>query len=107
MYTKRNSIPHDEERPVYTISIAAELIGCHPRTLRIYEEEGFVEPHRQGQRRIYSQIDIQRIKKIVELLNERHMNLSGVRALFEVADHFHLEVEQMIDELLADMEKEI
>mgnify|MGYP001602771147 CR=1 FL=1 len=95
---------HDDKRPVYTISIAAELVGVHPRTLRIYEESGFVCPHRRGQVRLYSQEDILRIKRICELLEERHLNLTGVRALFDMANRFHIEVEKMMDELMVEIE---
>lgn len=95
---------HEESRPVYTISVVAELIGVHPRTLRIYEEAGFVHPSRRGKMRLYSQIDVARIKRICDLLDERHMNLPGVRALFDLADRMHLEVERMMDELLEEVE---
>jgi len=93
---------HNPKRGVYTISIAAELIGCHPRTLRIYEEEGLVEPKRtQGNYRLYSQEDLDRVRKIVNLMHELSLNLAGVKALFAAADKFHIEIEKMIDEMLS------
>lgn len=92
---------HDSEKPVYTIHIAAELLGCHPRTLRIYEQAGLVQPKRsQSRYRLYSQSDLSRVRKICALMDELSINLSGVRALFRAAERFHIEVERMIDEML-------
>lgn len=102
---RRDFQVHDTQRPVYTISVVAELVGVHPRTLRIYEEEGLIRPYRRGIRRLYSQEDVVRLKKICELLDERHLNLPGVRALSEVAHRFHLGFEQMIDELLEEVDR--
>ena len=61
-----NNNIHDKNQPVYTISIAAELVGCHPRMLRIYEARGLVKPKRKHNIRLYSQEDI-------ELINEIHL----------------------------------
>jgi MerR family transcriptional regulator/heat shock protein HspR len=92
---------HDSHKPVYTISVAAELLGCHPRTLRIYEEVGLVCPQRSGKKyRLYSQHDLKMIKKICSLMDEWTLNLSGVKALFGMADRFHIQVENMLDEML-------
>ncbi len=92
---------HDSEKPVYTIHIAAELLGCHPRTLRIYEQAGLVRPQRSSSRyRLYSQSDLTRVKKICSLMDELRLNLHGVMALFRAAEKFHIEVEKMIDEML-------
>jgi MerR family transcriptional regulator/heat shock protein HspR len=92
---------HDERRPVYTISIAAELIGCHPRTLRIYEEEGLIHPKRTKKNiRLYSQEDILMIKEMCELMDEWSLNLSGVKALFEAADRFHIGIKKLLDEMI-------
>jgi MerR family transcriptional regulator/heat shock protein HspR len=64
---------------VYVISVAAELAGMHPQTLRIYERRGLVQPARsQGGNRRYSDIDIERLRRIQELAGEG-MNLEGIR----------------------------
>ena len=95
------SFLHDNDRPVYTIRVAAELIGCHPRTLRIYEEAGLVCPKRSRNKyRMYSQSDLAMLKKVCELMDELSLNLSGVKALFKMCDSFHIEIEKMIDEML-------
>jgi MerR family transcriptional regulator/heat shock protein HspR len=92
---------HDEQKPVYTIHIAAELLGCHPRTLRIYEQAGLVQPKRDHSRyRLYSQSDLAKVKRICALMDGWSLNLSGVKALFKMAEKFHIEIEKMIDEML-------
>ncbi|HTY13873.1 MAG TPA: MerR family transcriptional regulator [Candidatus Omnitrophota bacterium] len=90
----------DKKKPLFTISVAAEMLECHPRTLRIYEEEGLVHPYRRNNIRYYSQDDIESIKRICELMDELSINLSGVRALFKAASKFHIRIERMIDEML-------
>ena len=67
------------EHAVYVISVAAELAGMHPQTLRIYERRGLVQPARsQGGNRRYSDVDIERLRRIQELAGEG-MNLEGIR----------------------------
>jgi MerR family transcriptional regulator/heat shock protein HspR len=71
---------------VYVISVAAELAGMHPQTLRIYERRGLVQPARtQGGNRRYSDIDIDRLRRIAELAGEG-MNLEGIRRVMELED---------------------
>ena len=75
-------IPHD--RAVYVISVAAELAGMHPQTLRIYERRGLVDPARTGGgSRRYSDIDISRLQRIQELTSEG-LNLAGVKRVLEL-----------------------
>jgi MerR family transcriptional regulator/heat shock protein HspR len=74
-------------RPVYVISIAASIAGCHPRTLRIYEEEGLVEPVRTDSNiRLYSDEDLQRVRVIRYLTQQRGVNLAGVKMLLQLRD---------------------
>jgi MerR family transcriptional regulator/heat shock protein HspR len=69
---------------VYVISVAAELAGVHPQTLRIYERKGLVEPGRtQGGSRRYSEADIELLRRIQELTNEG-LNLAGVKRVLEL-----------------------
>ena len=66
-------------RGVYMISIAAELAGMHPQTLRIYESRGLIRPKRSPKNtRLYSQDDVERLQRIQELTNELGLNLAGV-----------------------------
>src|SRR5881227_420931 len=72
-------------RGVYMISVAAELAGMHPQTLRIYEARGLVTPKRSaGKTRLYSQEDVDRLRRIQELTTEMGMNLAGVEKVFEL-----------------------
>jgi MerR family transcriptional regulator, heat shock protein HspR len=74
-------------RPVYVISIAAGRAGCHPRTLRIYEEEGLLEPVRtETNIRLYSDEDLQRVRVIRYLTQVRGVNLAGVKLLLQLED---------------------
>ena len=78
---------HDPERPVYVISVAATLVSAHPRTLRIYEDEGLLCPARTPSNiRLYSENDIRRILWIRHLTRERGVNLAGIRILFELEE---------------------
>ena len=71
-------------RAVYVISVAAELAGMHPQTLRIYERKGLVDPARtDGGSRRYSEVDIDKLKRIQELTNEG-LNLAGVKRVLEL-----------------------
>jgi MerR family transcriptional regulator/heat shock protein HspR len=73
-----------DERAIYIISVAAELAGVHPQTLRVYERKGLVQPSRtQGNTRRYSQSDIDRLRRITELTNEG-INLAGVLKVMEL-----------------------
>lgn len=72
------------EDALYVISIAAELAGVHPQTLRVYERKGLVQPHRtEGNTRRYSEEDIQRLRRIQALTNEG-LNLAGVMRVIEL-----------------------
>ena len=73
------------ERGVYMISVAAELAGMHPQTLRIYETRGLITPKRSPKNtRLYSEEDVERLRRIQELTTELGMNLAGVERVFEL-----------------------
>src|SRR4051812_29816809 len=75
----------DPRRGVYMISVAAELAGMHPQTLRIYESRGLIQPKRSPKNtRLYSQEDVDRLRRIQELTSEMGMNLAGVEKVFEL-----------------------
>ncbi len=77
----------DPSRPVYVISVAASIVSAHPRTLRIYEDEGLLCPARTPTNiRLYSENDIRRILWIRHLTRERGVNLAGIRILFELEE---------------------
>jgi len=90
------------QRAVYVISVAAELAGVHPQTLRIYERKGLLEPSRTaGGSRRYSDIDIQRLQRIAEL-TDRGLNLAGVKRVLELES----ELEQLRAQI-AELEAEV
>ncbi len=75
----------DEDRAVYIISVAAELAGVHPQTLRIYERKGLVAPKRtSGNTRRYSDRDIALLRQIQDLTQESGINLAGVKKIIEL-----------------------
>lgn len=88
---------NDPDRAVYVISVAAELAGMHPQTLRIYERKGLVEPARtKGGSRRYSDGDIEQLDRIQQLTSEG-LNLEGVRRI--------LELEAEVERLRAELEE--
>ena len=75
----------DRRRGVYMISVAAELAGMHPQTLRIYESRGLITPKRSPKNtRLYSQEDVEQLRRIQELTTDLGMNLAGVERVFEL-----------------------
>jgi MerR family transcriptional regulator/heat shock protein HspR len=79
-----------DERPRYMISVAAELVGMHPQTLRIYETKGLVRPRRTpGGTRLYSEADIARLRIIQQLTTELGLNLAGVERVLALEDELH------------------
>lgn len=74
-----------DDRGVFMISIAAELAEMHPQTLRMYEQRGLIEPKRSPKgTRLYSQADVERLKRIQQMTAEMGMNLAGVERVFEL-----------------------
>jgi MerR family transcriptional regulator/heat shock protein HspR len=77
----------DRDRGVFMISVAAELADMHPQTLRMYEARGLIEPKRSPKgTRLYSQDDVDRLRRIQEMTTELGMNLAGVERVFELED---------------------
>lgn len=92
----------DEDKPLYMISVAAELAGVHPQTLRIYERKQLVSPQRSaGNTRLYSQADVERLRFIQHLTQAEGVNLAGVERIIEL----QRELERMHDELEAISER--
>jgi MerR family transcriptional regulator/heat shock protein HspR len=85
-----------DDRPRYMISVAADIVGMHPQTLRIYENKGLIRPKRTaGNTRLYSEADIQRLLLIQQLTNDLGLNLAGVEQVLQLQD----EVERMTRQL--------
>jgi MerR family transcriptional regulator/heat shock protein HspR len=83
----RISASVDSERGVFMISVAAELADMHPQTLRMYEARGLIEPKRSPKgTRLYSQDDVERLRRIQEMTTEWGMNLAGVERVLELEE---------------------
>jgi MerR family transcriptional regulator, heat shock protein HspR len=76
-----------DTRPRYMISVAAEIVGMHPQTLRMYEQKGLVRPQRTaGNTRLYSEADVERLRIIQRLTTELGLNLAGVEHVLRLED---------------------
>ncbi len=85
--TTRITAKVSNNRGVFMISVAAELAEMHPQTLRMYEARGLIEPQRSPKgTRLYSQDDVDRLRRIQEMTTELGMNLAGVERVFELED---------------------
>jgi len=94
--TVRASI--DEERGVFMISVAAELADMHPQTLRMYEARGLITPKRSPKNtRLYSQRDVERLRRIQQMTTEEGLNLAGVETV--------LEMEARVEKMRAELER--
>ncbi len=83
----RTTVKVSEDRGVFMISVAAELAEMHPQTLRMYEARGLIAPQRSPKgTRLYSQRDVERLRRIQEMTAELGMNLAGVERVFELED---------------------
>ena len=77
----------NRDRPRYMISVAAELVGMHPQTLRMYEAKGLVRPKRTpGNTRLYSDADLERLRLVQTLTTELGLNLAGVETVLRLRD---------------------
>jgi MerR family transcriptional regulator/heat shock protein HspR len=98
----------EQERPRYMISVAAELVGMHPQTLRIYEAKGLVRPRRTaGNTRLYSEVDLERLKLIQRLTTELGLNLAGVEIVLRLEDELrkaHRRIERLERQLTEEIQ---
>lgn len=90
----------DKDKPLYVISVAAELVDMHPQTLRLYERKGLIEPSRSaGKTRLYSQRNIEQLREIRRLTQELGVNLAGVEEIIKLRSR--------LDDLQSSMESRI
>src|SRR5690625_5468374 len=90
----------DKDKPLYVISVAAELVDMHPQTLRLYERKGLIEPSRSaGKTRLYSQRDVEHLREIRRLTQELGVNLAGVGEI--------IRLRRTLDKLLENWEHSI
>lgn len=88
----------ERNEPLYLISTVAKMLNVHPQTLRLYEREGLIKPSRtEGNTRLYSQEDVERLKTILTLTRDLGVNLAGVEII--------LRMREQIEELQSEVEK--
>jgi MerR family transcriptional regulator/heat shock protein HspR len=104
-----DSEPALTDRPIYMISVAAELVGVHPQTLRQYEDKGLVRPKRTpGGTRLYSEADVERLQIIQRLTTEVGLNLAGVELVLRLEDELrkaHVQIERLQQQLRDDIQR--
>jgi MerR family transcriptional regulator/heat shock protein HspR len=97
------------DRPIYMISVAAELVGMHPQTLRMYETKGLVRPQRTpGGTRLYSEADVERLRIVQRLTTELGLNLAGVELVLRLEDELrkaHAQIERLQQQLRREVQK--
>ena len=98
-----------KDSPRYMISVAAELVGMHPQTLRIYEQKGLVRPKRTaGNTRLYSDADVERLRLIQRLTGDLGLNLAGVELVLRLEDELrkaHSRIERLQGQLRDEVQK--
>lgn len=101
----------DKNEAVYMISIAAKLCDVHPQTLRMYERVGLIRPQRVSMKnRMYSDADIERLRRIQHLTHDMGINLAGVDVilrLLEQMEDMHRQMEEEMDRMREEMDKRI
>jgi MerR family transcriptional regulator/heat shock protein HspR len=97
------------DRPIYMISVAADLVGMHPQTLRIYEQKGLVRPQRTpGGTRLYSEADVERLRIVQRLTTELGLNLAGVELVLRLEDELrkaHAQIERLQQQVHDEVQK--
>jgi MerR family transcriptional regulator/heat shock protein HspR len=98
---------NDELGEYFTISIVSRMYGVHPQTLRLYEREGLLIPHRsEGNRRLYSREDLRRLKIILSLTRELGVNLAGVEIILGMRDRMRA-MQQEVQEFVKHLQREV
>jgi MerR family transcriptional regulator/heat shock protein HspR len=98
------SATDDRFRPLFMISIAAELAEMHPQTLRLYERRGLIRPKRSTKHtRLYSMDDVERLRRIQQLTSETGLNLAGVERVLELEQSM-LAMQRQVERLEADLD---
>lgn len=96
----------DKKQPLFMISVVSRMLGVHPQTLRLYEREGLVSPHRTKRTRLYSQEDIERLSMILRLTRELGVNRAGVDIILRLRSRLEL-LQKEMDEMLNLLENDL
>ncbi len=99
------------EHRLFMISVVSEMLGIHPQTLRLYEREGFIKPRRsEGNTRLYSEEDVEKLELVLRLTRELGVNLAGVEVILsmrEKMERMQREMEETIGQLREELAREI
>jgi MerR family transcriptional regulator/heat shock protein HspR len=97
--------PDERDEPRYVISVTARMLSLHAQTLRYYERAGLVEPSRsKGNFRLYSDRDVERLRRIKGLMEELGMNLAGVEVVMRMAERME-RLQQLVHQLIGEVER--
>ncbi|MFO8151310.1 MAG: helix-turn-helix transcriptional regulator [Trueperaceae bacterium] len=97
----------DKDKPLYVISVAAELVDMHPQTLRLYERKGLIEPSRSaGKTRLYSQRNIEQLREIRRLTQELGVNLAGVEEIIRLRQKLDV-LQQRIEDRIGTLQERL
>jgi MerR family transcriptional regulator/heat shock protein HspR len=99
-------VRRDRDRPLYVISVVADMLGVHPQTLRLYEREGLIRPKRVNNQRLYSEEDIERLSFILELTRGLGVNRAGVDIILRMREKL-VALQREVEEMLGCLDAEI
>ena len=96
----------DKKQPLFMISVVSKMLGVHPQTLRLYEREGLVTPHRTKRSRLYSQEDVERLAMIIRLTRELGVNRAGVDIILRLRHRLEI-LQHEMDEMMQFLEDDL
>ncbi|HXX57969.1 MAG TPA: MerR family transcriptional regulator [Thermodesulfovibrionales bacterium] len=98
--------PTDKKQPLFMISVVSKMLGVHPQTLRLYEREGLVTPHRARRSRLYSEEDIEKLAMILRLTRELGVNRAGVDIILRLRHRVEV-LQKEMDEMMKFLETDL
>lgn len=96
----------DKKQPLFMISVVSRMLDVHPQTLRLYEREGLVTPHRTKRSRLYSQEDVERLEMILRLTRELGVNRAGVDVILRLRRRLEV-LQREMDEMMLFLENDL
>jgi MerR family transcriptional regulator/heat shock protein HspR len=96
----------DKKQPLFMISVVSRMLRVHPQTLRLYEREGLIAPHRTKRTRLYSQEDIEKIEMILRLTRELGVNRAGVDVILRLRHRLEM-LQKEMDEMMQFLENDL
>jgi MerR family transcriptional regulator/heat shock protein HspR len=96
----------DKKQPCFVISVVSEMLDVHPQTLRLYEREGLIRPHRTKRARLYSEEDVEKLAMILRLTRELGVNRSGVDIILRLRERLEM-LQKEMEEMMIFLEDDI